>query len=142
MEGMEARWGGQMQQLSVEGDLQVDQELPAALEELMERGTADDLLMVGGIPEIQDRQVVEVAIDWMSCTQSLRKTVQQYSELCYIPLDKQEWVFSQAMEGWVQNIPVDLETTTCEEIWEKGEVAAREKTRRHHAEVRGSMLGM
>ncbi len=60
--------------------------------------------------------MVKVAIDWMSCTQSLRKAVQQHPELCYIPLDKQEWVFSQAMEGWVQNILVDLETTTCDEI--------------------------
>ena len=46
------------------------------------------------------------------------------------------------MEGWVQNIPVDLETTTCEEIWEKVTAAVRERIRDHRVEVRVSLLGM
>lgn len=116
------------------------------LSELLEEevGSLEDLPMgEDGVLEIQEEeQVVEVAIDWMSCTQSLRKTVEQFKELVYIPLDKQEWVFSQAMKGWVRNLPVDLEATTCEEIWTMVVQAAKEKTRNQKVVVRVTLLGM
>ena len=59
-----------------------------------------------------------VVLDWMAGTQSLRATVEQLEDIMYIGLDIQEWVFSQAMGGWVQNLRVDLETTSYEEVWQ------------------------
>ena len=61
---------------------------------------------------------VRVTLDWMAGTQSLRATVEHLEDIMYIGLDIQEWVFSQAMGGWVQNLRVDLETTSYEEVWQ------------------------
>ena len=118
-------------------------EVPSVLEEAMDMGTIEDLVMEGGeILEVQEGRVVEVVVDWMSCTQSLCKAVQGFKDMCYIPLDKQEWVFSQAMSGWVRNIPVDLEVATCEEIWQLVVQTAQAKTGARDAAVKVALLGM
>ena len=62
--------------------------------------------------------LVEVVVDWMSCTQSLRLAVEEQGEAMYIGLDIQKWVFSHAMKGWVRNLQVDLMQLKPWELWE------------------------
>ena len=51
---------------------------------------------------------VRVVVDWMACTQSLRRVVPQ--GVHYIGYDRQEWVFSGSERVWVQNEVADLMT--------------------------------
>ena len=70
---------------------------------------------------------IMVVLDWMAGGQSLKKTVAGLTQeeikqmsvgsghspghhkgIVYVGLDKQEWWYSHAMQGWVRNVPVDL----------------------------------
>lgn len=64
---------------------------------------------------------VEVVVDWMACTQSLRRAVEDSAHLTgyeYIGLDIQEWVYSVAMRGWVKNVQIDLARATPKQVRE------------------------
>ena len=64
---------------------------------------------------------VEVVVDWMACTQSLRRAVEDSAHLTgyeYIGLDIQEWVYSVAMRGWVKNVQIDLSRATPKQVRE------------------------
>ena len=58
-----------------------------------------------------------VVVDWMAGSQSLRKAVSRERRLLYVPLDWQEWVYSRAMRGWVQNVVIDLCSATPQVVW-------------------------
>ena len=55
-----------------------------------------------------------VVVDWMSCTQSLKKAVAEIPGVEYVGMDFQEWVFSHAMKGWVRNVNVPIDLTKIE----------------------------
>ena len=78
---------------------------------------------------------VMVVLDWMSGTQSLKRTMKDLNEgdlramsggaagnkrehkgIVYVGLDSQRMVFSHAMQGWVRNLKVDLMDMTYEGI--------------------------
>ena len=65
----------------------------------------------------QDGEVVKVVVDWMSCTQSLRKAVEKLPGVEYVGMDIQEWVFSHSMQGWVRNVPIDLSQIEPALVW-------------------------
>ena len=64
-----------------------------------------------------EEEVVRVVVDWMLCTQSLRKAVQKMLGVEYVGLDIQEWVFSHSMRGWVRNVPIDLTQIEPALVW-------------------------
>ena len=80
---------------------------------------------------------IMVVLDWMAGGQSLKKTVAGLTQeeikqmsvgsghspghhkgIVYVGLDKQEWWYSHAMQGWVRNVPVDLMKVGYQEILE------------------------
>lgn len=64
--------------------------------------------------------VVHVVVDWMAGSQSLHKAAEHYErQQHYVGLDRQEWVYSQAMQGWVRNLKVNLAITWNEAGREK-----------------------
>jgi len=65
----------------------------------------------------REEGVMLVVVDWMSCTQSLRKAVAEIPGVDYVGLDIQEWVFSHAMRGWVRNVPIDLTKIEPALLW-------------------------
>ena len=84
-----------------------------------------------------------VVVDWMAGSQSLRKAVEKERNLIYIPLDWQEWVYSRAMRGWVQNVVIDLCSATPREVWAKVLEVTREKVGQVHSrQVQVALLAM
>lgn len=76
-------------------------------------------------------EVVQVGVDVMSCTQSARREMEAKG-MMYVPLDKEEWVFSSLERCWVQNVVCDVMKDspaqllqkvkdTVEAIWGKGQ---------------------
>jgi hypothetical protein len=65
-------------------------------------------------PELTET-VMDVVVDWMACTQSLKAAVPE--GVAYLPYDKQEWVFSSKYGRWVHNLPVDLLGLNGQELW-------------------------
>ena len=81
--------------------------------------------------------VVMVVVDWMSCTQSLRKAVQKVPGVEYVGMDIQEWVFSHSMRGWVRNVPIDLTQIEPALVWATVE---QEIQHRYQAMVKVKLL--
>ena len=84
-----------------------------------------------------------VVVDWMAGSQSLRKAVEKEHRLIYIPLDWQEWVYSRAMKGWVQNVVVDLCSASPQEVWAKVLEVAKERVGQVHSQqIQVALLAM
>jgi hypothetical protein len=85
----------------------------------------------------------KVVVDWMAGSQSLRKAVQKERRLIYMPLDWQEWVYSRAMKGWVQNVVVDLCSATPQEVWAKVLEFVRDRVGQVHSQqIQVALLAM
>ena len=64
--------------------------------------------------KIKDEQATEVAADICSGTQSMRPVYRHRKKVAYLPLDKNEEVFSAALQMKVKNIPYDIMLTSPE----------------------------
>ena len=69
------------------------------------------------LPEREWGETVRVVVDWMSCTQSLRRAVP--ADMMYIGFDWQEWVYSGLQQEWVQNEVADLISLEPWDLWQK-----------------------
>ena len=67
-------------------------------------------------PNTRRGSKVDVVVDWMAGSQSLRRAVPK--ETLYLPFDKQEYVYS-AEQGWVRNIMVDLVAVKGAQLWQE-----------------------
>ena len=72
---------------------------------------------LGAESPTEQERVMDVVVDYMACTQSLRAAVPEGA--ISLPYDIQEWVYSSKMKKWVQNIQVDLMSLTGSQLWEK-----------------------
>ena len=88
--------------------------------------------------EHSGQRKVQVVVDWMAGTQSLRSAVPR--GVLYIPFDWQEWVYSLE-RNWSQNIVVDLSQVGGQQMWDLVQAEVRVRCGRG-AEVGSLSLAM
>ena len=88
--------------------------------------------------EHSGQRKVQVVVDWMAGTQSLRSAVPR--GVLYIPFDWQEWVYSLE-RNWSQNIVVDLSQVGGQQMWDLVQAEVRVRCGRG-AEVGSLLLAM
>ena len=71
-----------------------------------------------------------VVLDFGAGTQAGRREVERRGWL-YVPLDREEWVWSQLEGGWVQNVVKDLRGLEVDRAWESVQEVVLEKLGLH-----------